>query len=62
MNGLELIENDNLLENCREMSDRFRTHFEKLKDELPIISELRIRGMMIGIDLMTFFDKVGSMR
>jgi acetylornithine/succinyldiaminopimelate/putrescine aminotransferase len=46
-----MIENDNLLENCREMSDRFRTHFETLKDELPIISELRIRGMMIGIDL-----------
>ena len=46
-----MIENENLLENCRVMSDRFRTHFEKLKEELPIISDLRIRGMMIGIDL-----------
>ncbi len=46
-----MIENENLLENCQEMSNRFRAHFEKLKSELSIISELRIRGMMIGIDL-----------
>ncbi|GAB4156129.1 MAG: acetylornithine transaminase [Planctomycetaceae bacterium] len=45
------IENENLLANCQAMSDRFRDHFEKLKDELPIIEELRIQGMMIGVDL-----------
>ncbi|MDA1015538.1 MAG: aspartate aminotransferase family protein [Planctomycetota bacterium] len=45
------IEEDGLLENCKRMSDRFRTHFEALQKELPVISELRIRGMMIGIDL-----------
>lgn len=47
----QTIEEDGLLENCKQMSDRFRTHFESLKEELPIISELRIRGMMVGIDL-----------
>ncbi|MEX2286085.1 MAG: aspartate aminotransferase family protein [Planctomycetaceae bacterium] len=46
-----MIEDENLLENCREMSSRFRAHLEKLKDELPIIDELRISGMMIGVDL-----------
>ncbi len=46
-----MIEDENLLDNCREMSSRFRAHLEKLKDELPIIDELRISGMMIGIDL-----------
>ncbi len=33
------------------MSDRFRTRFEVLQNELPLIRELRIRGMMIGLDL-----------
>lgn len=47
----QTIEEDGLLENCKAMSDRFRSHFEKLQTELPIIKELRIRGMMIGVDL-----------
>ncbi len=46
-----MIEDENLLENCREMSQRFRERFETLKEELPIIGELRIQGMMIGLDL-----------
>ena len=33
------------------MSDRFRERFEALRAELPIIRELRIQGMMIGVDL-----------
>jgi acetylornithine/succinyldiaminopimelate/putrescine aminotransferase len=33
------------------MSERFRSHLEPLAKELPIIGELRILGMMIGIDL-----------
>lgn len=48
---VETIEKDNLLENVKVMSARFRDHFTKLKAELPIIRELRVRGMMIGIDL-----------
>ena len=47
----KMIEDENLLENCREMSDRFRARFEALQDELPIIDELRICGMMVGVDL-----------
>jgi acetylornithine/succinyldiaminopimelate/putrescine aminotransferase len=46
-----MIEDEGLLENCRRMSERFRQHLESLKDELPIIAELRIKGLMIGIDL-----------
>ncbi len=48
---VQTIEEDGLLANCQAMSDRFRSHLEKLKAELPIISELRIKGMMVGIDL-----------
>lgn len=48
---IQTIEEDGLLANCQAMSDRFRSHLEKLKAELPIISQLRIRGMMIGVEL-----------
>jgi len=48
---IETIEKDNLLDHVAQMSARFRDHFMKLKDELSIIKELRVRGMMIGIDL-----------
>lgn len=49
--AVRMIEEDNLLENCRTMSDRFRKHFSALKDEVSIIRDLRVRGMMIGIEL-----------
>lgn len=48
---IETIEQDGLLQRCQENSARFREHLAKLADRLPIIRELRIRGMMIGIDL-----------
>lgn len=47
----QTIEEDNLLENVKAMSDRFQTHFEKLAEELPIITEIRTCGMMIGVQL-----------
>lgn len=45
------IEEDNLLENARQMGERFRGHFAALQKELPIIQEIRVRGMMIGVEL-----------
>lgn len=48
---VETIERENLLANVRQMSDRFRSHFTNLQRELPIIKEVRIKGMMIGLDL-----------
>jgi len=45
------IEEDNLLDHSKMMSDRFRHRFESLQQELPIIREVRICGMMIGIEL-----------
>jgi acetylornithine/N-succinyldiaminopimelate aminotransferase len=49
--AVRMIEEEGLLDNCRRMSDRFRTRFEALQSELPLIRELRIRGLMIGLDL-----------
>ncbi len=48
---IQTIENDNLLENARRMAERFREHFTALAQETSIIKELRIRGMMIGVEL-----------
>ena len=48
---VQTIEEDNLLEHSKQMSQRFADHFRPLIDELPIVREVRTIGMMIGIDL-----------
>ncbi|MCA9077137.1 MAG: aspartate aminotransferase family protein [Planctomycetaceae bacterium] len=48
---VETIEEDGLLENCQQMSDLFRSRFEALQAELPIIEEVRVKGLMVGVDL-----------
>jgi acetylornithine/succinyldiaminopimelate/putrescine aminotransferase len=48
---IETIEKDKLLDNVHDMSARYKQHFTKLQQELPIIREVRIKGMMIGLDL-----------
>jgi acetylornithine/N-succinyldiaminopimelate aminotransferase len=48
---VETIEEDGLLENARLMGERFRMHFEAIRDELPIVADIRIRGMMVGMEL-----------
>jgi predicted acetylornithine/succinylornithine family transaminase len=48
---IQTIENDNLLENARRMAERFREHFTALAQETSLIKDLRIRGMMIGVEL-----------
>lgn len=48
---IQMIEDEGLLEHSQAMSARIHQHFAALKEELPIIRELRVRGMMIGVDL-----------
>lgn len=48
---IETIEEENLLENVQKLSERFETFFADLKDQLPIIEEVRVCGAMIGVDL-----------
>lgn len=48
---VQTIEEENLLDNVAAMSERFRSHFALLAEELSIISEIRTRGMMIGVEL-----------
>jgi len=48
---VETIEEEGLLKQSLTMSNRFRTCFEQLQSELSIIEEIRVCGMMIGLDL-----------
>jgi len=49
---IETIEADGLLERGKVVGERFRRHFEALRAELPgMIRDIRIRGVMIGLEL-----------
>lgn len=48
---IQTIEEEKLLDSSKMMSDRFRHRFEQLKTELPIVEDVRVCGMMIGIEL-----------
>ena len=52
--AIETIEEDGLLERGNAIGERFRGHFERLRAELPaLIREIRILGVMIGLELTT---------
>src|SRR5262245_61089072 len=50
---IETIEEEGLLERGVDIGERFRSQFQALRDELPhLIRDIRVRGVMIGLDLM----------
>jgi len=50
---VQTIEEDGLLDNVREMSARFEKYFTNLKTTLPLITDVRVCGMMVGVELAT---------
>ncbi|MCA9230244.1 MAG: aspartate aminotransferase family protein [Planctomycetales bacterium] len=48
---IEMIEQQNLLERATELGEAFRNRFQPLQEELPYVAEIRICGLMIGIEL-----------
>jgi predicted acetylornithine/succinylornithine family transaminase len=48
---LEMIEEEGLLQRAQELSEGFRKRLAPLVDELPLVRELRICGLMIGLEL-----------
>jgi acetylornithine/N-succinyldiaminopimelate aminotransferase len=42
---------DHVLENCRAMGGRIRERLDKLRSELPMIRDVRGRGLIVGIEL-----------
>jgi acetylornithine/N-succinyldiaminopimelate aminotransferase len=49
--ALEMIEQENLLENAKQLGDVFRARLESLKQECDLIREVRVLGVMIGVEL-----------
>ncbi len=47
----ETIEREGLLEHVQQLAEDVRSQLETLQQRLPIIREIRVCGMMIGIDL-----------
>ncbi|HVT27335.1 MAG TPA: aspartate aminotransferase family protein [Lacipirellulaceae bacterium] len=50
---IEMIEEEGLLERATEIGERFRRQLQPLVEELPIAKELRVCGLMIGLELST---------
>ncbi|MCI0358486.1 MAG: aspartate aminotransferase family protein [Planctomycetaceae bacterium] len=48
---LEAIEQDGLLDNAKDLGDLFRRRFMALKDQCDVVREVRVAGVMIGIEL-----------
>jgi acetylornithine/N-succinyldiaminopimelate aminotransferase len=49
--ALEMIENENLLQRATQVGEIFRERLTKLKQECDVIREVRVLGVMIGIEL-----------
>ena len=49
--AIEMIEQGNLLERAEVLAEAFRAQLQPLVDELPFVTELRICGLMIGLEL-----------
>ena len=49
--SLEMIERENLLENVPRLAQLFRSRFEDLQSRCSWIREVRVIGMMVGIEL-----------
>ncbi len=49
---LETIEEENLLERAEKIGERFLTRFTALKECCPLIADVRVKGAMIGVELV----------
>jgi 4-aminobutyrate aminotransferase len=50
---LKIIEEENLLANALEMGDYIQNRLRSAQSELPIIGDIRGRGLMVGAELVT---------
>src|SRR5438045_4886462 len=49
--AIEMIEQERLLENARMVSEIFRQRLTALQGECELVREVRVLGMMIGVEL-----------
>jgi predicted acetylornithine/succinylornithine family transaminase len=48
---VETIEADGLLERAEVLGERFRQRFEALRGRCPLVHEVRVKGVMVGVEL-----------
>ena len=48
---IEMIEQDNLLEHARRLGELFRARMTALQGECDLVREVRVQGVMIGVEL-----------
>ncbi|MEN6458461.1 MAG: aspartate aminotransferase family protein [Thermoguttaceae bacterium] len=48
---IEAVERDNLLAHAKQIGEVFRQRFEQLRQECPLVQDVRVRGAMIGLEL-----------
>jgi acetylornithine/succinyldiaminopimelate/putrescine aminotransferase len=51
--AIEMIEQDDLLENGRRLGEVFRSRLNALAAECDLVREVRVLGVMIGVELAT---------
>lgn len=49
--ALEMIENENLLENARQVGEVFRDRLTQLASQCELVRQVRVLGVMIGVEL-----------
>jgi len=50
--SIEVIQEEGLLENAKRLETYFRARLEKMKAEHPIIGDVRVKGCLLGIELV----------
>ncbi|HEY1188197.1 MAG TPA: aspartate aminotransferase family protein [Gemmata sp.] len=48
---IDTIEQEGLLERGVQLGERFRQRFTELKDRCPLVTDVRVKGTMIGVEL-----------
>jgi predicted acetylornithine/succinylornithine family transaminase len=48
---IETIEQDGLLDRAVQIGERFRSRFLALKEKCPLVTDVRVKGAMIGVEL-----------
>ena len=49
--AIEMIEQEGLLENAKRIGELFELRFKALKEQCHVIQDVRVRGLMVGIEL-----------
>ena len=52
LESIAIIEEENLLENATRIGDHIQAYFKAAQKELPIIGDVRGKGLMVGVELV----------